>query len=225
MYENLFDCNKQSEMRSFFLNNISCLGKLKTFNKNQEIDIQYGKSIGIVTKGSIFKNIYNKNGDQKSLYYLTPGEILGDEEYFEGNEEMFIAIAKEKSELSILNHDLMEKLLNSNPDIYKYFIHSIMRKYRIALMQLADMYFNNSDQKIADILSRLYAQIKTSDCSNIISIPLTHQELADLVGCSRITITRSLDNLKSQDIIDMENKKIIIKNISKLNDYIKNISK
>lgn len=92
-------------------------------------------------------------------------------------------------------------------------------------MQLASMYFNNSDQKIADILSRLYTQLKTSDCADIISIPLTHQEIADLVGCSRITITRSLDKLKSQDIIDMKNKKIIIKNISKLNDYIKSISK
>lgn len=217
MYENLFDCNRQYEMRSFFLEHFSRYGERKVFNKNEEIKIEYGKSIAVVTKGKILKTIYNKEGSQKSLYFLIPGEILGDEEYFEGREELFLAIAKEVSEISILNQKAVENLLDSNPQIYRFFIHSIMRKYRIALMQMANMYFSSSTQKVADILLRLYAQLKTPDnFTNIISLPFTHQELADFVGCSRITVTKSLNELKKQNILDIKNKKIIIKDMERL---------
>lgn len=226
MYENLFDCNRQYEMRSFFLEHFSRYGERKVFNKNEEIKIEYGKSIAVVTKGKILKTIYNKEGSQKSLYFLIPGEILGDEEYFEGREELFLAIAKEVSEISILNQKAVENLLDSNPQIYRFFIHSIMRKYRIALMQMANMYFSSSTQKVADILLRLYAQLKTPDnFTNIISLPFTHQELADFVGCSRITVTKSLNELKAQNIINMCNKKIIIKDMEKLKVYAADISK
>lgn len=210
----------------FFLERFSRYGERKVFNKNEEIKIEYGKSIAVVTKGKILKTIYNNEGSQKSLYFLITGEILGDEEYFEGRDDLFLAIAKEPSEISILNKKTVENLLNSNPQIYRFFIHSIMRKYRIALMQMANMYFSSSTQKVADILLRLYAQLKAPDNSmNIISLPFTHQELADFVGCSRITVTKSLDELKKQNIINIKNKIIIIKNIEKLEIYAAGISK
>lgn len=213
-------------MRSFFLERFSRYGERRVFNKNEEIKIEYGKSIAVVTKGKVLKTIYNKEGNQKSLYFLVPGEILGDEEYFEGREELFLAIAKEISEISVLEQKTVENLLDSNPQIYRFFIHSIMRKYRIALMQMANMYFSSSTQKVADILLRLYAQLRTPyNSSDIISLPFTHQELADFVGCSRITVTKSLNELKRQNIIDMKNKIIIIKDMEKLKTYASGISK
>lgn len=220
MYENLFDCNKQANMRSFFLNSFSKHGENRHFNKNEEIKISCKRFIAVVTKGKIKRTIFNNNGIEKSLYFLIPGEIFGEEEYFEGCENTILAIAQEDSEISILNEENIEKLLNSNPEIYKFIIHSIMRKYRIALMQMTNMCFNDSTQKIADFLVRLCIQFQTTKPQREdIELKLTHQEIADLVGCSRITVTKALNELKNRDLIDLKNKGIFIKSIDTLEKF------
>ena len=45
---------------------------------------------------------------------------------------------------------------------------------------------------------------------------MTHQELANLIGCSRITVTRIINELKNENIIDMKNKEIYILNMEAL---------
>lgn len=227
MYNDLFNENRQNKMRSFFLQELSKKGTLRTYGKNTTIHIPKNHFIAIVTEGKIVQTLYSSKGTEKILYFLQPGEIFGEIDFFGGGKSSVITKALETSTISIIAKETIEKLSISNFEAYNFFLHSISRKFRIVMFQMAGMYFNNSSEKVADVLLRLVCQnenvLSKKELTNATEefiIFLTHQELADLIGCSRITVTKELNKFKDNKIVDLQNKKIIIKDIKKLKSVL-----
>ncbi|MEW9095607.1 MAG: Crp/Fnr family transcriptional regulator [Clostridiaceae bacterium] len=222
MYESFFDNGRQSFMRNYFLNELSKIGKIEKYKKNEIIDIE--DNVGIVVKGVVKQNIISLKGNEKLLYLIRPGEILGEMKYFCGGKEYIVTIAKEDSQIAIINRDILEIELSKNPEVYRHFIHSMTRKFRIVMLQLTNNTFNDSIGKIADALLRLSAcaeaDLKERTSVNMI---YTHQELANNIGCSRITVTRCLKKFQDEGIISYENKNIIINKPNSLKEYINTV--
>lgn len=222
MYNALFDEKRQSAMRNYFLKDLGRLGTIRKYNKNELLDIDYDNYFGIVVCGVVSINILSSKGNEKLLYVLRPGEIFGEMNYFCGGSSLTLARVKEKAQVSIIHRDILEAELSKNSEIYRYFIHSITRKYRIVMLQLTNNVFNDSIGRIADALLRL------ASCSTgagqmervLIDTPFTHQELASNIGCSRITVTRCLNRFLDENIIEYEDRKIIIKDSDALKQYI-----
>ncbi|HMO19695.1 MAG TPA: helix-turn-helix domain-containing protein, partial [Candidatus Melainabacteria bacterium] len=53
-----------------------------------------------------------------------------------------------------------------------------------------------------------------------VEFPLTHQEIADLVGSSRVTVTQILNKFRSSNWIDIESKRVTIHDIAALEDLV-----
>lgn len=222
MYNELFDKDRQKNMRNYFLNNLSKAGLIRTFSKNEVVDIDFENYFGIVVDGVVSINILSSKGNQKLLYVLRPGEIFGEMNYFCGGSTLTVAMVKQRARISIIHRDILEEELSKNPNIYRYFIHSITRKYRIIMLQLTNNVFNDSIGRIADALLR-FASCSTGtnkEGKTILDTPFTHQELACNIGCSRITVTRCLNKFIDEGIITYEGKKIIVENPLALKQYI-----
>ncbi len=223
MYEVLFDEKKQDQMRDYFLNFLSKSGANKKVKKGETLASERGY-IGIVIKGKLCKNIVSSKGKERLLYVLRPGEILGEMSYFCGGSLDVIVRAKDNSEVSLLSKEILDKILIDNPEVYKYFIHSMTRKYRIVTLELTNATFNDSYGKIADALLRISACVgKDSAARKCIPMNYTHQELANNIGCSRITVTKGLSCFCDKDIIEYDDKQIIIKDEKALIEYIDTI--
>lgn len=220
MYENLFDNERQSEMRSYFLDLAHSIGIIKCYKKNEIIHCA-DNFVGIVVKGVLYQNIISSKGQVHSLYLLRSGEIFGETFHFCGGENTISTMVKEDAKVSFLLKDKLDEELSSNPLGYKYFIHSITRKYRIIMLQLTNSIFNDSIGKIADALLRLSSCAETDPLGRTtVNMVFTHQELANNIGCSRITVTNCLNKFLDEKIISYENKKIIIDDKEALKSYI-----
>ncbi|ABY94612.1 Crp/Fnr family transcriptional regulator [Thermoanaerobacter brockii subsp. lactiethylicus] len=221
VYNEMFDINRQKDMRKFFLN-IAIQGYKKSFLKNETITINYNKPyIAIITKGLIKQFISNKNGKIKVLYLLQPGEIFGEFSYLGGGFDLIEGQAIKDSEISIIFEDKLSSILETNPDMYKYIAHSMSRKFRIVTMQMSDLIFKDSMGRLCDFLIRLfYQQGKKIKKGYIIDIPLTHENIANLIGCDRVTVTKGLNKLKKEGLIEIDGKKIIIKDLRYLENYV-----
>ncbi|WP_126993591.1 Crp/Fnr family transcriptional regulator [Thermosipho globiformans] len=215
LYESIFDKEKQKELRKTFLL-LEKSGKIVDIKKNNEIELPIS-TIGIVIKGKIKQFLTNKEGLEKILFYLQPGEIFGEIDYFGESKFNIITTAVENSKISILEKNVIEEHLSKNPILYRFFMKSIIRKLRIIELQMLNMTFNDSTGRISNTILRLAAQqgIKKGN-EIIINFPLTQQELANIIGCSRITVSRTLNELISKGIISIDHKKIIIKNLKEL---------
>ena len=83
------------------------------------------------------------------------------------------------------------------------------------------MVFNKSIKRLADTLLRLSYQDSTKkDDKTVLNRIFTHQELAELIGCSRITVTNDLNELKKRKLITVKNKEISIDNLKNLENYL-----
>lgn len=221
MYKKFFDCDRQAIMRDFFLNTLSKLGQIKNYRKNELIDINCNVSIGIVVKGVVTQSIISLKGHEKILYLIRPGEICGEMVYFCGGADSIVSTAKEYVEIVILSQEVLERELKSEPQIYRYFMHSITRKYRIVMLQLTNSIFNDARGQLADALLRLSSTAEP-DNSGLITLNriFTHEELANNIGCSRITVTRCLNNFLKDGVICYTDRKIIINKPEILKTYI-----
>jgi len=225
MYNDFFDDNRQLIMRKFFLDNLSKIGTIKDFKKNELINIKSESYVAIVLKGHITQSVISTKGHEKLLYVLRPGEIFGEMNFFCGGTDSIIAKGKTDGQMSVITGDTLEKALEMHPEIYRHFIHSITRKFRIILLQLTNSIFNDAIGKICDALLRLYSCAdRTESGQASINLPLTHQELANNIGCSRITVTRCLNKLLDENVISYENKSIVINKPEVLKQYIDTIA-
>lgn len=67
--------------------------------------------------------------------------------------------------------------------------------------------------KFADVLLFFAKNIYFS---NTFNLPVTHQEIASFIGISRESVTRMVNKLKSEGLIDYKNREILIKDIKQL---------
>jgi CRP-like cAMP-binding protein len=217
MQDKIFDREMQEKMRNFFIDNLIDKGVIKYYKKNSLISTPTSEYIAIVVDGKVKQSIINENGASKLLYILQRGEVIGEVDYFGGGDINSTSIAMTDTCISIINKENLEKALENNPEIYRYFLYSSSRKFRIIMLQLKSLAFSDSLSALSNQILRLYIQqgMKING-KNIIDISLTHQEIAELMGVSRVTVTRGLNMLKEKNIIDIEDKKIVKINMKKL---------
>ena len=221
MYEKYFDIKKQEKMRENFLQ-LGKKGIIKNYEKNSSILIQEKNSFCIVMDGKLKQSIYSNEGEEKTLYILRAGEIFGEMDYFCGDKSQLVVKSVEKSKVSFVNEKIMEEILTENPALYRDIIHSIVRKFRIVMFQMANIVFGDSYGRVADTLVRLYSQEgNDEEIGKILNDRFTHEEIANLIGCSRITVTRVLNDFKEEGLIQIQKGRILIKNIEGLKKYIK----
>ena len=91
------------------------------------------------------------------------------------------------------------------------------------LRVLGEMFVNlvsdDVSTRIAKLILRLSARYGTRVGKEVfLNIPLTHQEIADMVGTSRQTVTTVLSTLKRQGVLSIDNRRIHIESEELLNE-------
>lgn len=222
LLDSLFNEELQIKMTNFFAQDLSKKGTIKKLKKNECIVCDNPNNLYIVLSGGINQIIVSKTGDEVLLYRLARGTIFGEMDFFEGQATKIIAKAVHNTVISVIRKEILENELIQHPELYRYFIHSIVRKYRILMLNIADSNFNDSIGKVAHVILRLsyttkYKRLK-KESFEYIDMSITHEELANRIGCDRSTVTTALNTLKSENLIDVKDRRIIIKDGKKLFD-------
>ncbi|MDF2635609.1 MAG: Crp/Fnr family transcriptional regulator [Pelosinus sp.] len=224
MYQNLFIEDQQALMREYFLNDLSKYGVVKKYNRKQFIAADfYDLSIGIVVEGQVIVSIVSSKGQEKILYTLLPGECFGEMNLFSNSFFNYVIRVKKDATISFIGKEAFSDFAQKDLKVYQYFMNVMIIKFRIVLLQMVSNVFNNSTGKVADTLIRLIStsnSLQIEKTNNMVVVPFTQGELANIVGCSRITVTRILNQFIDQDLISMSNKKIVIKNFDGLLEQI-----
>jgi CRP-like cAMP-binding protein len=87
---------------------------------------------------------------------------------------------------------------------------SLARRLRETDEQIRGLSFERVESRARRLLARL-AKEKVSDRTDrMATSPITHQQLADLVGTSRETITRVVKELKDAGWLEQEGKRYLV---------------
>ncbi len=163
-------------------------------------------------KGKVKVFMTSVDGMEKTLNTASTGEIFGEGAFFDKKPRVSSAIAQSESQVIMIDEPTLTELFSQNPKLAFKLLEILANRIRLLSFQLDSMTFLQADARIARILLE-------NENNGIIS--LTHEEIADVVGVSRVTVSKILGKLTKKGILSTEYRKIIIKD----SKYLEEISK
>lgn len=110
--------------------------------------------------------------------------------------------------------DRFLEFIRENPDIYYELTNNILARVDGLLTRMEHLVFGTAYTKIATTLLMCAKRFGEQNGSEVIvRVPLTHQDIATLVGITRETTSLEMKKLEKKGILRRQRKLIVIKNI------------
>ena len=207
-------------------NEISYIAKnctMKTYTKNEIIynPGDKGNLIYFIKKGKIriFKN--SPKWKEITLTILKEGECFGSL-YMEEKQEYkeFADSFSDNSMVCLIPKTMFFSLTKNNSSI-PLKINKLLglRIYELEMM-IEELTFKSVIERIASVLSKLinkYGNFENENAGTI-NLPITHYDLAKMIGVTREAASNALMKLKKMNIIELKRKKILVNDYNELKE-------
>lgn len=180
------------------------------FTKNEEAQNLY-----YIQSGMIRVYIPYPDGTERTLCYFPRNTIVGEDAFNFPQRRIVCTDTLNKSVLYRCSaKELLQKAIH-NPDLTLGILTFFMRKITLLHSWIFYAQFQRNEEKIACLL---YTISSTSNSP----IKLTHGQIAEVTGMSRVTATRILDSLAKKNIIAMQYKNLEILDKQTLREIFEN---
>lgn len=182
---------------------------IENYKKNSVIYLPNEKctTFDIVLKGTVSIQGIDDKGNYISISDFSIGDTLGGNLLF-SHKNFYPMMILSKTETSILHlkKDLIIKLCNCNTDFLIRFLQSISDKTLILTDKIKILSLKSIRQCIIDFLiCEKYVQK-----SNIIKLTLTKKQLAEKFGIQRPSLSRELNKMRKDGLIEFDAHSITI---------------
>ena len=183
----------------------------------------YGKGDFVFRAGAPGSNVYFLRSGKVKIHQLSPlgrevilwfcfaGEIFGLAEVAHGGGRVVNAQACAASEVLAVAQDKFRDYLERRPRLAMLSMQVLSSRLRVLGEMFVNLVADDVSTRIAKLILRLSARYGTRVGKEVfLNIPLTHQEIADMVGTSRQTVTSVLSSLKRQGVLSIDSRRIHI---------------
>ncbi|HHN66124.1 MAG TPA: Crp/Fnr family transcriptional regulator [Nitrospirae bacterium] len=185
---------------------------IRSFKKNEIIlyeedtnEYMYAILTGRV---KVFKT--TPDGKEIILAVHGTGEFFGEISLIDGNTEPATVMAMEDSVISLISRKNFYTLMLKNEKIVQNLLLIMCQRFRDAWKKIQVLNFNNASQRIKILFMTLSEQHgRRVEDGIMLDLKLTHQEIADMAGLSRETVTRVLDRWREEGLIKIIRRKHI----------------
>lgn len=192
------------------IDRIYYLLKRKRFKKGDIIitEGEKGDEFFVIETGQVKVTRRSLDGREKILDILSNGSFFGELAVLDRMPRSATVEAMSDVSSLTLHKDDFIPLLEQMPSLAIKIIKVLSQRLRDADSQIEDLTFKTSREKIESLFIRLrdYYGVPHSAGTKL-TIQLTHQELADMAGCSRETVCRFVNELKNRDLLSIDRKR------------------
>jgi CRP-like cAMP-binding protein len=168
-----------------------------------------GDYMYVIRDGQVKVTKLSGDGREKILGLLGPGDFFGEMSLLDNSERS--ASVKSLTEMHIMalsRNDFLKELRN-NPDLAMAVIQELTRRVRQMDEQASSLSFQRVKERTRGLLLRL-AKEESGREGRLATPVLTHQQIADMIGTSRETVTRVVKRLKEQGWLEQEGKRYLV---------------
>jgi CRP/FNR family cyclic AMP-dependent transcriptional regulator len=179
-----------------------------------------GEGFHYVKSGKVKIVKMAQDGREHIINILGPGEVFAEVLLFNRGPYPATSVALEDSVIGIIKNVELENVVVDNPRIALHIIRVMNKKLLHAQMKIKTLALSDTFARTAQILGRLAQQYGREVTGGIrIDIDMTRQDLANLVGTTRETVSRVLSSMKKDKVIDLAEQQIIILDEQRLSRY------
>jgi CRP/FNR family cyclic AMP-dependent transcriptional regulator len=170
-----------------------------------------GSSVFFVNGGRVKISRVTRDGKELTLAYRGPGEIFGELCLVEGGPREEMAEAMENALVTEVPREEFERLLDHHPSVGGKMTRILCRRRRDLENKMEDLVFKDVNAKLAELLLKLGNDYGVDDDrGTLVAVKITHQEMANLIGSTRETVSLTLSQFKRSKLIATEGRKIIL---------------
>lgn len=185
------------------------------------VEDEPGEAVFFVKTGRVKVSKQTEDGREHILHFINPGEVFAEVVMFDGGTYPATAEVVADCTVGLIRNADMERIVTSHTDIALGLLKIMARRLRISQQQLIEMALLDTTRRTASMLLFLASeQGIPTDRGILIDIALTNQDLASLVGASRETANRILNDFKRQGAIDVTKGQVTILDKYKLKTWL-----
>ena len=171
-----------------------------------------GEVLFLLKKGRVQLYRLAPNGKKLIMATLGAGAIFGEMSLVGQGMHNAFAEAVEECILCVMGREDVERMIREKPDIAFRFVEVLGSRVQDLEQRLEDIAFKS----IPSRLSALLLDLAVEQGSHNIVVGFTHQDLSEMLGTYRETVTQTLNDFKGEGWIEIGRKQILLNNISQL---------
>lgn len=210
----------QKKPRSPALYRLMSNGKPLLVSKGETIGTTAeGHNIFLVVKGYVKRYFITSTGSiglqlvyvPKDVFFFTKiyREILG-QSIYDGPETYYYEAMSDVSLLS-LDLSILKEALNKDPELYRDLLIEAGYHLRTSIYRLENVSLSSTYARVAhQLLFAAQEDSRKSKDGVIINVPLTHQDIADILGATRATVTLAINKLRQEGVLSPARQLMIV---------------
>ena len=184
---------------------------------------QTARGVYVVCQGRVKLMTTNSDGKTLILKIAQAGEVLGMHAVVSGRVYEITAETLQPCQLAFISaHDFLQ-LLKENGEACLQAAQHISRDCHTAYESIRSIGLSHSvTEKMARLLLQWASDGRVVNGMIRIKMALTHEEIAQLIGSTRETVTRTLSDLKKRAIAELTGSTLLIRNPAALQNLAAN---
>ena len=223
---------------------VNILKKAPVFSELSDIDLEQISSVTIernLRKGTI---IFMEGDKGDAFYFIKSGKVKIYKTTPDGRELIFAILGEgdvfaevalfndvpypagaevlEDACIGMIRNEDLENLIKKNTEIALHIIKVFSKKLYSSQQKVKELALGDTYARTAQTIIKLGQSNGKQTSSGIeLQLDISRQDLANLIGTARETVSRALSQFKKEGSIDIDKRKIIIKDMEKLEEWIK----
>jgi len=177
-----------------------------------------GDTLYVILSGEVKIVLASEDGQESILIVLNDGDFFGEMALFDDKPRSADAVTVNPTTLLALHRDDFEQFVREHPEVAFPIFRSLTAKLRRTTDRLEDLIFLDLPARVAKKLIQLARKhgVKTGQGIRI-DLPLSQQELAEMVGATRPRVNEQLRRLAREGLIDVDRQTITVLRPGELN--------
>jgi CRP/FNR family cyclic AMP-dependent transcriptional regulator len=168
-----------------------------------------GDYMYVIRQGRVKVTKASEDGREKIMDFLERGAFFGEMSLLDQAPRSASVKTLEPSVLLALSRRDFLDLLRTSSDLALAVIQELTRRLREADVQASSISFLRVQERTRGLLERM-ARPEQQFGGRRVTPALTHQQIADMIGTSRETVTRAIKELKTDGWLEQEGKRYVI---------------
>lgn len=185
---------------------------IKTFRKHDIVLLHEdtNRFMYLILQGKVKVTQNTEDGKEVILAIRHNGEVFGEMSLIDGKTTSATVTCMEHSTVALISKGQFYQLMYNNKQVLQNMLELLCSKLRASGEKIEILNNKNALQRVKMILLTLSNQYGVqSDSGVTIDMDITHQEIADMTGMIRETVTKVIDELKRENILSVPKTKRI----------------
>jgi CRP/FNR family cyclic AMP-dependent transcriptional regulator len=174
----------------------------------------------VLCEGEVKLSISSSEGKTLIMRVAQAGEILGLMAAISGGSYEVTAETIRPCLVSFIRREEFQRFVAKHPEASQGVARQMTMQYQAACEQLRTVGLSASAQeKLARLLLTWSAGIQQTKEGTRIKMPLTHEEIAEFIGTTRETVTRTLSDFKVRHLVAIQGSTLMIPSRAALESF------